>query len=470
MDDDDTTRKMKWWERTGLARTGKNKPAKTHGEEGDKPASGPASVGRFDEASPDQQPPPIGTPGAVAVRGPGYRGDDEDEGNDDEDASTTRAGGERAGVDAEASEAPPYHVASYAVNEGATDEEIRQRILASTAHAEAVTVVGDEPKTRTNRSKMLVLMAVVVVAAVAVGVSVPLATRSQTTRPGAEGQGEDVVASFKYLEYQGSGGFAGGVWAQTRLENGAVVTSGSDDSVQCRPNACLESDESCVVGEVYSPGCCAGAGCPNETQCGQNCPPPPYSCYLTDPSNKSCIQSGCYTCSQEGGKDIYSLIDYAFAIDCLEVGSAVRPENGQTYKWAIFCGPVILGPVIEENRDLGEYQCGAVRLGANYSDDSDGLLAFLIPCQYIALRECGCGPSDMFTFGLPDPTGTCLPESGCPFLCEDAGPQYARELCRSFPGNISWWEGNNAFNSSMFPLDQMASEYEFEIYIKGVDS
>jgi hypothetical protein len=109
-------------------------------------------------------------------------------------------------------------------------------------------------------------------------------------------------------------------------------------------------------------------------------------------------------------------------------------------------------------------------LGASYSDDNGGSFAYNTPCQFIALAECGCGPSDMYTFGLPDPVGPCLPEGGCPFMCEDAGPAYARNLCRSFPGNISWWEGRNAFNSSLFYQDGMAPEYEFEIYIKGIDN
>jgi hypothetical protein len=249
-----------------------------------------------------------------------------------------------------------------------------------------------------------------------------------------------------------------------------MVTSGLFELIKCLPSACLESDESCFVGRTYTPGCCAGGDCPNETRCGDGCPPPPESCFATDPSNKTCIRSSCYTCNQEADKDIYNLTDYAHSIDCLEVGTATRPENGQTYRWAIFCGPVILGPVVEENRDLGEYQCGTVRLGANFSDDNGGLMGTTVPCQYIALAECGCGPADMYTFGFPAPTGACLPEGGCPFLCEDAGTAYARNLCRSFPGNISWWEGQNAFNTTWFFEDAMAPEYEFKIYIKDVDT
>jgi hypothetical protein len=281
-----------------------------------------------------------------------------------------------------------------------------------------------------------------------------------------------VLASLKYLEWQGSGGFAEAIQAQSRRSaatNGTVATSGALEMITCTVKQCVEDGGSCAVGGLYTPGCCAGATCHNGTQCGDTCPPPPGSCFLTDPSNKSCIRSECYTCNKEDRHDVYNLRDYVYAIDCLEAGEAVR-DNGQTYKWVIYCGPVTLGPVIEENRDLGEYQCGAARLGANYSDDDGGLLSATVPCQYVALAECGCGPSDMYTFGLPDPTGPCLPGDGCPFLCEDAGPQYARNLCRSFPGNISWWEGQNVFNTSWFFEDILAPEYEFEIYIKGFEN
>lgn len=278
------------------------------------------------------------------------------------------------------------------------------------------------------------------------------------------------MASVTYLEWQGSGGFAMGIRAETRRTNGALVTSGSSEGIACRPKACHESDESCVIGKLYTPGCCAGAECPVETKCGEICSNPPESCYLKDPNNTTCIRSECYTCNQYDGEDIYTLLDQVFAIDCLEVGTAIRPENGQEYKWAIYCGPVILGPVVEENKDLGEYVCAAFREGANFSDDNGGLLAPGLPCQYIALAECGCGPSDMYTFGLPNPPGPCLPEGDCPYLCEDAGITYARNLCRAFPGNISWWQGQNVFNSSGFLVDTLAPEYEFEIYIKGIDN
>jgi hypothetical protein len=447
MDDVQKT-KLKWWERSALAaRTRTSK--RGQGDDGD------------DEDTEDKREPgnaltepgpPVATPGAVAVHGPGYRGNE----GDPDDGSTVRVGGRgdsgagREENDDEAT-AAPLQVDSYAVKEGPTDEEIRQQILAGTAHAEAVTV-ADETKARRNRSALLLAVGVVVVIAVVViGVAVPLGTRANGTNTGEGAPDEAVVASVNYLEYQGSGGYATAIRAETRRTNGALVTSGADEGIGCRPIVCTESDVNCVVGGFYEPGCCAGMDCPNATQCGENCPRPPESCYLTDPSNATCIRSACYTCNKVDGQDAYHLRDEAWEVDCLEVGTAVRPENGQTYKWAIFCGPMIVGPVVEENRDLGEYQCGALRLGANFSDDDGGLAAPPFPCQYLALAECGCGPSDMYTFGLPDPTGPCVPEGGCPLLCEGAPPDY--NLCRAFPGNISYWEGGNAFASSLFWTD-----------------
>jgi hypothetical protein len=439
-------KKMWWWERSVLAR-GTNKrsagsAAASIDDEDDK-----QGLGQAPGPSPGDEPMQLAIPGAVAVHGPGYRGDHDEAG----DVSTVRVGRDdgRDDDDEAATDAPPIHVDSYAVNAGPTDEEIRQRILAGTAHAEVVTALGDVPKTRRTRWLALLLVLVAVgVAAIAVGVAVPLAARSQHADATTQVHGDDVVASLTYFEPQGSGGFASAIRAETRLINGVLVTSGALEVINCDPTACQVSDVSCAVGELYAHGCCAGEDCPNGTRCGEMCPTPPESCYLTDPTNTTCMRSECYTCQQDNGSDIYKLLDYVYEIDCLEVGTDIRPENGQTYKWAIYCGPVILGPVVEENKDLGEYQCGAARLGANYSDDNGGLLAPGAPCQWYALMECGCGPSDMYTFGLPDPTGPCLPDSGCPFLCEEAGPAYARELCHNFPGNISWWEAHFATSRS----------------------
>jgi hypothetical protein len=461
--------KKKWWERSALVAT-----ARTKDKQGSEPAldqaeGRPGREAEGDRRGSDER----SKPGAVAVRGPGY-----EEGSNEDNASAAprgQGGGIGGEADDENTDLPPLHVDSYAVHDPsplpASDEEVRRQILTNTPHAEPVAV--DETKgTRGSRSATWLWVAAafaIIFAAIAVGVAVPLAARSQQSLRGPD---KDVVASITYLERQGSGGFAMGLNAQTRQNNpvdGATVTSGMVEMIKCKPSACLESDESCVVDKFYSSGCCAGAECPNETKCGEFCPVPPESCHLTDPNNRTCVRSACYTCNQTNEGDTYTLRDFVFSIDCLEVGTAIRPENGQLYKWAIFCGPVILGPVVNENKDLGEYQCGAARLGANFSDDSGGLMVGFYPCQYIALGECGCGPSDMYTFGLPAPTGPCLPNGGCPLLCEDAGTMYARNLCHSFPGNISWWEGKNAFNTSWFIEGQMAPDYVYEIYIRGID-
>jgi hypothetical protein len=169
-------------------------------------------------------------------------------------------------------------------------------------------------------------------------------------------------------------------------------------------------------------------------------------------------------------EDVYVMWDFVIAIDCLEVGTSISQETGEVYKWAIYCGPVVEGAQEKLNMDYGEYQCAAARIGAGFSDDGSGLMSSGFPCQYIALAECGCGPSDVYTFGLPEPTGPCLPESGCPFLCEDAGMEHALNICQSFPGGIAWWEGQNSFNISWFIEGGMAPSYELEIYIKGQEN
>jgi hypothetical protein len=329
--DDEKKSKMKWWERSVLVRTNLRRAqassaARTDDDADGKVDSSGSASGRSAEG---RAPVPISTaPGAVAVRGPGYRGEEDDE---DGEVSTVRVGGGRQ-EDNGASEAP-LHVDSYAVKEGPTDEEIRQRILANTAHAEAVTNIGS-PKTRNLSTWVLLLVAVVVVVAVVVGVSVPLATRSQTTTLSAAGRDSvDLVASLKYLEWQGSGGFAEAIQAQNRqtsAANGTVTTSGALELIACRPRVCLESDESCAVGEFYAPGCCAGPECPNATKCGDMCTAPPDSCFLADPTNKTCIRSECYTCEkEEDGQDVYSLRDLFMRLTALRWGQPFDSRTGK---------------------------------------------------------------------------------------------------------------------------------------------
>jgi hypothetical protein len=382
-------------------------------------------------------------PGAVAVHGPGCR-------RNSGDASDEDAGDEATDA--------PLQVDSYAVqDEGATDEEIRRRILASTERAELVSLPDRKP-----RRYWPVGIVLVVVIAVVIGVAVPLSTRSKVS---SQAEDDDVLASVEYMEW-GSGVVS--IRATTRHNpamDGGLITSGVLENTNCKPKPCTESDENCALDVTYKPGCCVGANCTNETKCGDRCPDD--ACRLTDPSNTTCATSGCFTCEEVNGDAGYVLNDFAFSIDCLEVGTAIRPENGQTYQWAIVCGPVITGPKVEENRDYGEYQCASLRSGANYSHSNGGVIGSTLPCQFIALAECGCGPDDIYTFGLPAPTGPCLPDGDCAFLCEDASAIHARNLCRAFPGNISWWEGTNVLQTPFLYETGVPSDFRLEIYIKN---
>jgi hypothetical protein len=389
-------------------------------------------------------------PGAVAVYGSGYP--------DDGDVSAAQAGGVAA-VET------PATVQAYAVDEldeSEREERIRRGIMANAA--EAVVVSVGDPK---SRRYWAVGLATVVAAAIAIGIAVPL-----TNRGSSGGRDPNVLASVRYIERQGDGGYAVAIVAETKgnsLFDGSATTSGSDAIVSCRPKPCLINDTNCVVAEIYEPGCCLGPDCPNGTQCGELCPGPPESCYLTNPANETCSRADCYTCNPVNGQDIYELSDFVWSIDCLHVGTSIRPENGETYKWAIFCGPVVEGAKPELNQDFGQYICAALRLGAGFSDEEGGLFAPGAPCVYIALAECSCGPPDMHTFGLPQPNATCQPGE-CPYLCEDVGVQYTRNLCHSFPDDIAWWEGQNVFNSSTFFENTLAPNYFFDIYIKGVET
>jgi hypothetical protein len=482
--------KVKWWERSVVARTSNHERA--HG-------SSAASM-VDDEEDEEGKPEPVlavskrvaavglARPGAVAVRGPGYRGgggggDDDEE----DDPSTVRGGGAGDGVNGDCEEASetPLHVDSYAVMavpKGPTDEEIRQQILAGTPRAQPVCTVGNEPKLRWDRATVLLLVFIVAVGvvAIAVGVAVPLATRPRP--PDDDYVAPEYEASVSYREWPRVS------WAGHALlidaysyydEKRELVADGYVDTIQCRPKACLVSDESCVDGTFYSPGCCAGPDCPSETKCGAQCSPT-QACNLKEPINRNCVMSECYSCEQKDGNNLYSLRDIFFDISCLEVGTAIRPENGQTYQWAIFCGKAfptgdvfgdddtVYGNVFGDDDTVypaeGEFKCGAARFGANFSDDRGGLVAATFPCEFIAQAECRCGPSASNLSASPAPNGPCLPGRGCPFHCS-AG--YTHNLCRSFPGNISWWEGQNSFNRSWFLEDRMAREHDFDIYIKG---
>lgn len=128
----------------------------------------------------------------------------------------------------------------------------------------------------------------------------------------------------------------------------------------------------------------------------------------------------------------------------------IAKEDGTEYRWAIVCGFVETGGHTEDNNAPGEYTCMAFRQGQGINITR----SFGVPCQFIQLNECGCAPSDVFSFGVdpPDPDvgwTPCLTEDDCPYLCADAGKENAKNLCHKFDG-IDWFEGANFMNWSLF--------------------
>jgi hypothetical protein len=373
--------------------------------------------------------------------------------------------------------------AAAARGSSSSEEQIRREIIAGAAQAIDVTpvdVLHDEEHTppkswrerewTTGRKTLVLVLLVVLVAAISVGIAVPLSAQSGD---GDSGHDASVLASVNGYGFH-EGGFAGAVFAETRtslLFEGGATTSGYAGVVMCEVRPCLETINGTCSDVVYQPGCCLpGDECPaNKTRCGQRCPLPPESCYLTHPENATCTQADCYTCKQvDGEEDFYHLYDYIFDVDCLNVGTAVRPENGETYKWAIACGPLAPGDGRNNHTQdyvEGAYHCTAFRSGAGLTDESGGIHAPGELCRSIALVECGCGPPGMNTFGRPAPTETCTSEGRCRFKCEDSGRAQARNLCRAFPGDIAWWEGKNAFNNTTFFEENVFDgKYELDIY------
>jgi hypothetical protein len=365
---------------------------------------------------------------------------------------------------------------AYVVQEYDTDdnnnimEKVQNEILANAAEAVVVTP-GDVKSVSPRRRRLYILCAILVMGvavAVAVGVAVPLTTRQDSISSPTPAPEDDVIASLTYRELREEGGFASAIYAETRSLSlfGAATSTGSFGVVHCRIKTCVINGTSCVTGRDYVPGCCLGRNCTNEDKCGDRCPKPPVSCYLTKPDNVTCTQSECYTCTE----DVYQLSDFVFNIDCLQAGTSIRKSNGQRYKWAIFCGPVVQGARPDLNQGVGEYQCAAARLGAGYADDNDGIRTEFLSCQYVALAECGCGPADMNTFQLPPPAEACPDNGTCPFRCEDSGSGETLKLCSSYPGNLTWWEGRNVFKQSLFLEGLAAPNYALSIYIRDESS
>lgn len=258
-----------------------------------------------------------------------------------------------------------------------------------------------------------------------------------------------------------TGPYLGIVSAQVERDDlfeGNTHTSGFYSQLNCHVLLCLRDPGICRRSAVYFPGCCASANCTAaETVCGAVCPD--SACRLKDPSNEECTSTDCYTCEQdEDGQDLYQLTTHVEEIDCVHAGKAIRPENGQEYKWAIICGAVVQGATPQANMGYGEYSCTALRSGAGFSHQRGGLGSFRLPCREISSFECGCAQNNT------DTTDSCVPGGDCPFLC-DPGRENVHDLCRAFPGDIVWWEGQNKLRDNFF----VGADEEFEEYTVTVE-
>jgi len=319
---------------------------------------------------------------------------------------------------------------------------------------------------------VLILAAVVAVVGGVCG-SGKCSTNQAPQQQGTETQtlfDEKLLASFRFRT--GPKDLPRYATAELRLENNAFnVSTGTQNIVGCSPQPCHRDENNCLPPiKVYEPGCCLGSNCSNrEDWCGGSCPSlsDGLPCKLTDPNNDACVTSDCYTCDKVDGEDVWNLSLFVQDINCLSVGTATSEENGELFKWAITCGPVVAGGRPELNFGIGEYVCMAFRQGAGFSPSNGGVATSILPCQFIQLGECGCAPADVVILGgLDPPNGTCVDERDCPFLCGDAGLDKAQNLCNAFEG-IEWWNGNNfnKFNA----WDTLLDIEELEIYIKGVD-
>ena len=91
------------------------------------------------------------------------------------------------------------------------------------------------------------------------------------------------------------------------------------------------------------------------------------------------------------------------------------------------------------NTLLRLHQCTGLRKSVEgYHPSINDITYMWIPCQYIRLAECGCGPPDVYDFGLGKPNKTCQTEDDCRFLCEDV-PDKVKDLCYAF--DFERWEG-----------------------------
>ena len=135
----------------------------------------------------------------------------------------------------------------------------------------------------------------------------------------------------------------------------------------------------------------------------------------------------------------------------MHVGTSIREDNGDLYKWVIGCGVLIEGSAPEILHNPGTFSCSTIRHGAGFTNTEGGLMTYALPCPILSSLQCECAPegTQVEAFGIPSPSGSCRPEDNCPFSCSDQEMD-ARTLCRSFPGHVRWFEGENPSGKSFF--------------------
>lgn len=264
-------------------------------------------------------------------------------------------------------------------------------------------------------------------------------------------------------------------------KNGKVSVKGVNTTPRCRPLVCIADDPKpcgvynnfddpnyyfdaqaeaggtcCLVNEENDPDC------QKPQQCGENCAP--GACI---PTEEGCRTAACYECDDTFG-DVYGIADIQTKPICLKVGTKEAGPNPNVERdlpertVALTCGVHELPffGAVEENRDIGQVECMFFRkptVEGELTNVDDGLNTGAFPCVFLQLLFCGCGPADMFTFGLLAPKFPCRPGEdlptcpltvfegyifefegavadqpcNCPIICEDV-PGRKAEVCDSF--------------------------------------
>ena len=440
-------------------------------------------------------------PGAVAVRGFCFR-DSSIEYTDDDDDSGQQL--------APSPPPPPCHIdteaQAYLVDEVNERERLRQEILNTVITAEQVEKDDDTSFPR-RWYRLRILCAILLALTVALPVGLVLGLRhgngnqdddtfdssnndwnDNDTFPAAA-RDKDVLVSIAFrgnphttFLFQGH--------AELRATAGnQTISSGSISTVHCRVKPCVDTPERCRSFGMFEPSCLDDSHMGNDTQdtgsssttlCGNECPPPPDSCAYIGRSPSDCRSSDCYICPFEsyGYEQLYLLDDMHIRVDCLHVGNATIEDSSSSstsrsyYTWAILCGTLVEGSKPEVSLFPGDFLCFAGRQGGGYSDRDGGIATYVLPCALLSFLQCGCAPEGTVIPGIPQlssfphtTTTPCTAHETCPFACSDEVPD-ASSLCRAFPEDIAWWEGNNPIGQNLFIPGMMGwSEYHIDIYV-----